>query len=100
MARVSKQNIPLLVRGSVVKVRRRCGKSMCRCARGELHETWALSYSYQGRSRMVPLREDDIRQVQQAVERYQKALKKLELEALRGIKRLHSAVKAAKRRTR
>ena len=100
MTGVSKQNVPLVVRGSVVKVRRRCGKSVCKCAKGELHETWALSYSLQGRTRMVPLREEDIREAQQAVGRYQKALKQLESDALQGIKRLHSAVKAAKRRAR
>jgi len=100
MTDVSKQNASLLVRGSVVKVRRLCGKSTCRCAQGELHETWALSFSHQGRTRMIPLRDEDVRSVRQAIARYQKALTLLQSEALRGIKRLHSTVKAAKRRAR
>ncbi len=100
MPGVSKQNNQLLVRGSVVKVRRRCGKRVCKCANGELHETWALSYSHQGRTRMVPLRQEDLREVQQAIMRYHKALEHLQSEALQGIKRLHAAVRAAKKGAR
>lgn len=100
MSNVSRQSGSLLVRGSVVKVRRRCGKNVCKCVNGELHETWALSYSHQGRTRMVPLRQEDVREVQRAVARYQRALERLQSEALQGIKRLHASVKAAKRRTR
>lgn len=96
----SKRNAPFLIRGSVVKVRRACGKAQCKCADGKLHETWALSYSYKGRTRMFPLREVDILVARQAIERYQKALKRLESQALQGIKRLHNSVKAAKRRER
>jgi len=100
MSAVSKQNKPLLIRGSVVKVRRTCGKAVCKCVDGELHETWALSYSYEGRTRMIPLREDDLLVARQAIERYQKALNRLESQAIQGIKHLHATVKAAKRRTR
>lgn len=100
MMDVTRQNTSLLIRGSVVKVRRRCGKSTCKCAQGDLHETWALSFSHQGRTRMIPLREEDIGTVRQAIARYQKALKQLQSEALQGIKRLHSTVKASKRRVR
>ena len=100
MMDVSKQNESLLVRGSVVKVRRTCGKAQCKCLDGELHETWALSYSYEGRTRMIPLREEDLRVARQAIERYQKALNRLESQAILGIKRLHETVKAAKRRAR
>jgi hypothetical protein len=100
MTDVSKRNDSLLVRGSVVKVRRTCGKKQCKCVDGELHETWALSYSYEGRTRMIPLREADVRVARQAIERYQKALHQLESQAMQGIKRLHATVKAAKRRMR
>jgi hypothetical protein len=40
------ERMPQLPRGSLVTLRRRCGKPSCRCADGErLHETPALSYS-------------------------------------------------------
>jgi hypothetical protein len=100
MSIVSKRNESLIVRGSVVKVRRSCGKSQCRCAQGELHETWALSYSHQGRTKMVPLREEDLRNTRQAILRYQRALAQLESQAIQGILRLHATIKAAKRKAR
>jgi hypothetical protein len=100
MSDVSKRNAAFIIRGSVVKVRRTCGKAQCKCTEGALHETWALSYSYQGRTRMIPLREEDIGVARKAIERYQKALNRLESQAIHGIKRLHATVKAAKRRKR
>ena len=99
MARISKQNESFLIRGSVVKVRRYCGKAQCRCRDGKLHETWALSYSFNGRTRMIPLRNEDVTITCQAIKRY-KTLSQLELRAMRGIKQLHATIKAAKRRAR
>ena len=100
MANVSNQNGNLVVRGSVIKVRRRCGKSNCKCVHGQMHETWALSYSHRGRTKMIPLREEDIRIARLALQRYQKALAQLELQALKGIKKLHATIKTAKRNAR
>lgn len=99
MAGRTKQNDPLIVRGSVVKVRRTCGKEGCRCTQGKLHETWALSYSYQGRTRMIPLRPQDVTTARKAINRYKKQLAQLQSQALHGIKRLHATVKASKRGT-
>jgi len=96
----TKQNESMVIRGSVVKVRRSCGKSQCKCAKGELHQTWALSYSHQGRTRMIALRDEDVPIVRKAIYRYREAMKKLESQALQGIRRLHAAIKAAKRRRR
>ena len=98
MLNVSKRNARILVRGSVVKVRRRCGKARCKCTKGELHETWALSYSREGKTRMIPLRPEDIHLARQAVKRYQKAFTLLESQAMKGIDHLHATIKAAKRR--
>lgn len=100
MSNVSKRNTNLFIRGSVVKVRRRCGKAGCKCTQGELHETWALSYSREGKTRMIPLRAEDIRLARQAIQRYQKAFALLESQALQGINHLHASIKAAKRRVR
>ena len=41
-----------MVPGCLYRLRRKCGKPTCRCARGELHETWALTRSEQGKSRL------------------------------------------------
>ena len=37
-----------VLRGSLVVLKRKCGKSNCRCAKGEPHQTPALSYSVRG----------------------------------------------------
>lgn len=41
-----------MVPGSLYRLRRKCGKPNCRCAQGDLHETWVLSRSEQGKSRL------------------------------------------------
>ena len=45
-----------LLRGSVYRLRRRCGKTGCRCTRGELHESWVFLAREKGvqRLRVVP----------------------------------------------
>ena len=44
------------LRGGVYRLRRRCGKPGCRCARGELHESWVWLTREKGvqRLRVVP----------------------------------------------
>ncbi len=84
--------VPRLVRGSLITLRRRCGKPTCRCAEGVPHETPALSYSFQGRTRTVTLRSEDVPGVQAALERYTAARQRLEDEALAGIEALRGRV--------
>ena len=48
---IVKQRRPLL-RGSIYKLRRKCGKPVCRCQHGELHESWVLSVPEKGRKRL------------------------------------------------
>ena len=87
-----------LLRGSLITLRRRCGKSNCRCATGEPHETPALSYSHKGRTRTVTLREDDLDEVAAALERYQVARERLEQDAGAGIETLRVWVAARRER--
>ena len=83
---------PRLVRGSLITLRRRCGKPNCRCADGAPHETPALSYSVEGRTRTVTLRSEDLPAVQAALERYAVARRHLEDEALAGIEALRARI--------
>ena len=87
-----------LLRGSLITLRRRCGKPNCRCAAGEPHETPALSYSHRGRTKTVTLREDDLEQVAAALERYRLAREKLEQDAEAGIETLRVWVAARRQR--
>ena len=65
-----------MVPGSLYRLRRKCGKPNCRCAQGELHETWVLTRSEQGKSRLysVPAAERaSVREWASQYRRYQRA---------------------------
>ena len=100
MSPISKQNNQLLIRGSVVLLRRRCGKDRCKCNKGELHETWALSCSYQGKTKIISISPEYLELARQSITRYQKAFSQLEAQALRGAKQLHTLIKSSKKSAR
>src|SRR5918996_28770 len=81
MMSLARRDTPRVLPGSLITLRRRCGKTTCHCATGDPHETPALSYSLNGRSKMLTLRPDEVKVVGQAVARYRKAVGELEREA-------------------
>jgi hypothetical protein len=104
MPRKPPERMPRLLRGSLVTLRRRCGKPSCRCADGEqLHEAPALSYSEGGRTRMLTLAEADVPAVAAALDRYRAARAELEAQANAGLVALADRIaadRAAGRRPR
>ena len=65
-----------MVQGSFYLLRRKCGKPNCRCARGQLHSTYVLTRSEQGKDRLYTVPKDQRPQVRQwaaAYRRYQRA---------------------------
>jgi hypothetical protein len=66
-----KQRRPL-IRGGVYKWRRKCGKAVCRCQEGRLHESWALSVPEKGRKRLRMVPKGRRTQWQQMAERYRR----------------------------
>ena len=100
----SKPRVARMLRGSLVTLRRRCGKPGCHCAQGEdRHEAPALSYSDHGRTRVVMLAAADVEAVAAALQRYRAAKQDLEQAASTGLARLTERVaadRAAKHRTR
>ncbi len=87
--------VPRMLRGSLVTLRRRCGKPSCRCADGQQrHEAPALSYSDHGRTRVVMLAEADVAAVAAALERYRTAKAELEEQASTGLTALTQRVAA------
>ena len=87
--------IPRLLRGSLVTLRRRFGKPSCRCADGEqLHEAPALSYSEGGRTRMLTLADADVPAVAAALDRYRAARSELETQANAGLAALADRIAA------
>lgn len=84
----------LVVRGSVVTHRRKCGKPTCRCAGGEqLHESTVLSYTEGGRTRFLMLPAKDVSAVRAATARHRAALAKVEAHGEAGRAALISRLK-------
>ena len=69
-----------VVKGTVYALRRRCGKATCHCAAGAPHQTWVLSWSEGGRTRLrsVPAgRLGALRQQTRAYQRLRRARARL-----------------------
>jgi hypothetical protein len=102
-AEKKKESKPLVLRGTLMILKRKCGKTPCRCEEGNLHQTPVLSYSVGGVTRLLSLREPSLPEVKGALARYRKASADLEQEALRGIATLRQRLqqeKAAEKRKR
>jgi hypothetical protein len=69
---------PFVLRGTLLTLRRKCGKPTCWCARGGQHETPALAYKVAGVTTIVTLRPQDIPTVRGALARYQRLIRGLE----------------------
>jgi len=104
MPNESPKRTPQMLRGSLVTLRRRCGKPSCRCADGGApHEAPALSYSENGRTRMLTLADADVADVAAALDRYRAAQSQLEAKANAGLVALANQIaadRAAGRRPR
>ena len=62
--------------GSLYLLRRRCGKPTCRCRQGELHATWVVTRSEQGRVRLYRVPEKEraiVRQLTKCYREWQRA---------------------------
>jgi len=65
-----------MAQGSFYLLRRKCGKPTCHCAKGELHGSWVLTRSEQGKDRLYTVPAADRAQVRQwagEYRRYQRA---------------------------
>jgi len=67
------------VRGSVVRMKRKCVRSRCRrCAEGEGHPTWVLTFSENGKTRTVYLGEKRLAEARRLVENYRRVVEGIE----------------------
>ena len=65
-----------LVKGNVYEIARKCGKSSCACARGQLHKSMVLSWSHQGKTRLrsvPPQRLEELRSKSEEYLRFRRA---------------------------
>jgi len=60
-----------VIKGTVYELKRRCGKSGCKCARGELHARMVVSASERGKTRLQVIPQGLLVEVQGRVRRYQ-----------------------------
>ena len=65
------------VRGEVMaaslsKTSKVCGKPNCKCARGDKHEVYQLSWTENGKRRSTHIRQDELDRVRSAVEHYKR----------------------------
>ncbi len=94
---------PLLLRGSLIVLRRKCGKPNCACAQGDPHESPALSLSLRNVTQIVTLRPEDVPDVRAGLRRYKQAVQDLDRKALAGVRSLRDRIrkeKAERKRTR
>ena len=91
---LARRDTPRVLPGSLITLRRKCGKASCRCVAGALHETPALSYSVRGRTKMLTLSAEEAPAVRRAVTRYRKMVRDLEAEARAELEELVASVQA------
>jgi hypothetical protein len=90
MVPIAGRSEPLVLRGTLTTFRRRCGKPNCRCASGDPHESPALTFREDGRTKTVTLTDADISEVEAALARYDLARGALDVAADAGIARLRA----------
>jgi len=60
-----------VIRGSIFEMKRFCGKKNCRCAKAKTpHKSMFLSFKYQGKTQMVPIKKNQIPQLKMRIQDY------------------------------
>jgi len=91
--------VPSVLRGSLICLRRKCGKPHCRCAHGQPHASPALSYSQGGQTKILTLPPALVPQVRRALGRYHQGQRRWERQAQSGLRRLARLLRQARKST-
>jgi hypothetical protein len=59
-----------MIKGNVYELARKCGKPNCLCTRGHLHRSRVLTWSEQGKSRLLSLPSERVTEVKKKSEEY------------------------------
>ena len=59
-----------LVKGNVYELARKCGKPTCACAGGQLHRSMVLSWSDQGKTRLIAIPSEKLERLRTNSEQY------------------------------
>lgn len=60
-----------IMRGSIVMVKRYCGKASCRCLKGHKHRSLYISQSNKGESRLIYIPQRSEKEVRRLIRNYQ-----------------------------
>ena len=88
--------IPSVLRGSLICLRRKCGRPNCHCARGQPHASPALSYSQGGKTKILTLPPSSLPEVRAALRRYHQDQQRLERQANTGLRQLAQQLRKAR----
>ena len=94
------QGVGPVVGASLCRRMTRCGNPNCKCAQGEKHESWCLSYKEEGRTRTVHVPRDMLEEVREWVEEHKRAkqlLKDISYQSIQLIKEHVPHTRAAAR---
>lgn len=86
-----------ITKGSVYRLQRKCGKPGCRCAQGELHSSMAISWSDEGKTKLISVPRGRLVELRSLTKRYQQFRRararvvKLQQEMIELIDRLEAA---------
>lgn len=61
-----------ILRGSIVEVKRYCGKANCRCSKGRKHRSLYISQSNKGESRLIYIPQHSEKEVRRLIDNYRK----------------------------
>ena len=65
------QSLDKVIRGSVFEFKRYCGKPSCSCAKTKTpHKSMFLSFKYQGKTRLVPIKKEQIPEIEKRIKDY------------------------------
>lgn len=65
------QSLDNVIRGSVFEYKRYCGKPGCSCAKTKTpHKSMFLSFKYQGKTRLVPIKKEQIPEIKKRIKDY------------------------------
>jgi hypothetical protein len=65
------QSLDGAVRGSIYELKGKCGKPNCYCAKTpRRHISLMLSFSYKGKTRLVPIRKEQIPEIRARIDDY------------------------------
>ncbi len=89
-----------MVAASLCRRENRCGNPDCRCARGEKHQAWCLTFKHEGKTQTVHVPRDMVKEVRQWVKEHKRAkqlMSKISYQSIRIIKQYVSHKRAAAR---